>query len=68
MEEIENFVPDWPEEYINVIDAAVNEIIFNYMKSAVFEDIYGVKLKLSTASKGYIKIEKPKTSKSSATI
>ncbi len=68
VEEIQNLVPDWPDEYIHCIESAVNEIIFNFMKSAVFEDIYGVKLKLSTASKGYIKVEKTKTCKSSVTI
>ena len=66
--EIKELVTNWPDEHIKVVESAADEIIFNGLKSAQFEDLYGVKLKLSFAPKSYIKIDKTKTSKSSITI
>lgn len=58
----------WDGEYMNLVQAGIKQIIFNEIKSVSIEDDYGIKLKLAKASKGYIKIEKTETDKSSVVI
>lgn len=58
----------WTDDYMQLVNAGIKLIIFNEMKSVCIEDDYGIKLKLTKASKGYIKMDRIDTNKSSITI
>lgn len=58
----------WDGEYMKLVNFGIKQIIFNNMKSVCIEDDYGTKLKLAKATKGFIKIEKTETDKSSVVI
>lgn len=67
-QEIQELVPEWPEEYKDILFEGINNIIFTELKSLTIEDDYGIKVKLQSQSKSFIKIDRIDTNKSSVTI
>lgn len=66
--QVEELVPEWPEEYNDILTQGINNIIFNECKSITIEDNSGIKVKLQSQTKSFIKIDRTDTNKSSITI
>lgn len=66
--EAKELIKEWNEDMFSIVRQSIQEIIFNDLKSVTIEDDYGIRLKLSKVAKGFIKLDRTETNKSSISI